>query len=102
MPAGRSIRFLKITTDEGIVGWSEYMDGYGAEGLTGGDLANGRDDGCGVEAVDAKLNGFHPRATGHGMMQNRALTERTPNQTAFAAPARRASLMMTEVGPGDM
>ena len=26
--------FLKITTDEGIVGWSEYMEGYGAQGLT--------------------------------------------------------------------
>src|SRR5438067_12722135 len=27
--------FLKITTDEGIVGWSGYMEGYGAQGLTG-------------------------------------------------------------------
>ena len=27
--------FLKIATDEGIVGWSEYMEGYGAQGLTG-------------------------------------------------------------------
>ena len=27
--------FLKITADEGIVGWSEYMEGYGAQGLTG-------------------------------------------------------------------
>src|SRR5436189_5234648 len=27
--------FLKITTDEGIIGWSEYMEGYGAQGLTG-------------------------------------------------------------------
>src|SRR4051795_10557602 len=27
--------FLKITTDEGITGWSEYMQGYGAQGLTG-------------------------------------------------------------------
>src|ERR1700751_5917278 len=27
--------FLKITTDEGLVGWSEYMEGYGAQGLTG-------------------------------------------------------------------
>ena len=26
--------FLKITTDAGIVGWSEYMEGYGAQGLT--------------------------------------------------------------------
>jgi galactonate dehydratase len=27
--------FLKVTTDEGIVGWSEFMEGYGAQGLTG-------------------------------------------------------------------
>ena len=27
--------FLKVTTDDGIVGWSEYMEGYGAQGLTG-------------------------------------------------------------------
>src|SRR5260370_38858793 len=27
--------FVKVTTDEGIVGWSEYMEGYGAQGLTG-------------------------------------------------------------------
>jgi len=26
--------FLKVTTDEGIVGWAEYMEGYGAQGLT--------------------------------------------------------------------
>ncbi len=26
--------FLKVTTDEGFVGWSEYMEGYGAQGLS--------------------------------------------------------------------
>src|SRR5439155_243550 len=26
--------FLKVTTDDGLVGWSEYMEGYGAQGLT--------------------------------------------------------------------
>ena len=25
--------FLKVSTDEGIVGWSEFMEGYGAQGL---------------------------------------------------------------------
>src|ERR1700719_314445 len=25
--------FLKISTDEGITGWSEFMEGYGAQGL---------------------------------------------------------------------
>ncbi|MFZ3234562.1 MAG: mandelate racemase/muconate lactonizing enzyme family protein [Stellaceae bacterium] len=27
--------FLKVTTDDGVVGWAEYMEGYGAQGLTG-------------------------------------------------------------------
>lgn len=31
----RTITFLKVTTDEGIVGWSECSEGFGAPGLTG-------------------------------------------------------------------
>jgi len=31
----RTITFLKITTDEGIVGWSECSEGFGSPGLTG-------------------------------------------------------------------
>lgn len=30
----RSLSFLKISTDEGIVGWSEYNEGYGSRGLS--------------------------------------------------------------------
>jgi L-alanine-DL-glutamate epimerase-like enolase superfamily enzyme len=30
----RTLSFLKISTDEGIVGWSEYNEGYGSRGLT--------------------------------------------------------------------
>ena len=30
----RDFSFLKISTDGGLVGWSEYMEGYGAQGLT--------------------------------------------------------------------
>ncbi len=26
--------FLKITTDEGLVGWSEYMEGYGSPSVS--------------------------------------------------------------------
>jgi L-alanine-DL-glutamate epimerase-like enolase superfamily enzyme len=49
--------FLKVTTDEGIVGWSEYMEGYGAPGLTGvirkiGERLIGRDPRP-VEAISA-------------------------------------------------
>src|SRR5665213_4262097 len=29
----RANSFVKISTDEGIVGWSEFMEGYGAQGL---------------------------------------------------------------------
>src|SRR5258708_9510716 len=30
----RDFSFLKITTDDGFVGWSEYNEGYGSAGLT--------------------------------------------------------------------
>ena len=30
----RHFSFLKITTDTGIVGWSEYMERFGTSGLT--------------------------------------------------------------------
>ncbi len=30
----RDFSFLKITTDEGLVGWSEYMELYGSQGLS--------------------------------------------------------------------
>jgi galactonate dehydratase len=42
--------FLKITTDDGLVGWSEYMEGYGAQGLTGV-----------IRALGARLVGQDPR-----------------------------------------
>ena len=31
----RIFSFLKIETDTGIVGWSEYNESYGSKGLTG-------------------------------------------------------------------
>jgi galactonate dehydratase len=31
----RTISFLKLTTDDGIVGWSEFSEGFGSPGLTG-------------------------------------------------------------------
>ena len=30
----RDFSFLKISTDEGLTGWSEYMESYGSQGLT--------------------------------------------------------------------
>ena len=32
----RDFSFLKITTDDGLVGWSEFMENFGAEGLSTG------------------------------------------------------------------
>src|SRR5689334_12467389 len=31
----RDFSFLKVTTDQGLVGWSEYMQAYGSQGLSG-------------------------------------------------------------------
>jgi len=42
--------FLKISTDEGITGWSEFMEGYGAQGLA-----------AVVEKLGARLVGQDPR-----------------------------------------
>ncbi|MDQ2804831.1 MAG: mandelate racemase/muconate lactonizing enzyme family protein [Pseudomonadota bacterium] len=30
----RDFSFLKVTTDEGLIGWSEYMESYGSQGLS--------------------------------------------------------------------
>ena len=42
--------FLKISTDEGVTGWSEFMEGYGAQGLA-----------TVVEKLGARLIGQDPR-----------------------------------------
>jgi galactonate dehydratase len=57
----RYFSFLKITTDTGLVGWSEYQERFGTHGLTGtihglGELLIGRDPRP-VEAITAFLHG---------------------------------------------
>src|SRR5579872_2607582 len=42
--------FLKISTDEGIIGWSEFMEGYGAQWL-----------GTVIEKLGSRLVGQDPR-----------------------------------------
>jgi galactonate dehydratase len=42
--------FLKLSTDEGITGWSEFMEGYGAQGLA-----------TVIEKLGARLVGQDPR-----------------------------------------
>ena len=31
----RNFSFLKVSTDEGLTGWSEYNESYGSQGLSG-------------------------------------------------------------------
>ncbi len=38
----RTFSFLKLTTDDGLVGWSEHTEADGSRGLTGGDPQPGR------------------------------------------------------------
>ena len=46
----RDFSFLKISTDEGVVGWSEFMELYGSEGLAGV-----------IRKLGARLIGWDPR-----------------------------------------
>ena len=46
----RDFSFLKISTDEGLVGWSEFMESYGSEGLAGV-----------IRKLGARLIGWDPR-----------------------------------------
>ena len=36
---GRNFDYLKITADNGLVGWSEYNESFGGAGLSHGDRA---------------------------------------------------------------
>ena len=47
----RDFSFVKISTDEGIVGWSEFMESYGSAGLAGV-----------IRKLSEKLIGWDPRA----------------------------------------
>lgn len=73
----RDFSFLKITTDDGLVGWSEYMEGYGASGLTGV-----------IQKLGALLIGDDPRPVERHTARLYAVTRQAPggiNQQAIAA-----------------
>ena len=68
----RVFSFLKITTDDGIVGWSEYNESYGSKGLTAiiralGDRLIGQDP-LPFERISATLYAITRQAPG-GMNQ---------------------------------
>ena len=73
----RDFSFLKVTTDDGIVGWSEYNEGYGSAGLT-----------AVIRRMAAGLIGENPRAIERIMSMQYAITRQAPggiNQQAMAA-----------------
>src|ERR1700737_4235968 len=73
----RVFSFLKITTDDGIVGWSEYNESYGSKGLSGV-----------IRALGATLIGEDPRPFERITSRLYATTRQAPggmNQQAIAA-----------------
>ena len=73
----RDFSFLKITTDDGIIGWSEYNEGYGSAGIT-----------AVIRRMAAGLIGENPRSVERIMSRQYAITRQAPggiNQQAMAA-----------------
>ncbi len=73
----RDFSFLKITTDDGIVGWSEFMENFGAEGLS-----------TVIQRLAERIVGMDPRPVEKITAYLHGLTRQTPygiNQQAIAA-----------------
>ena len=73
----RDFSFLKITTDDGLVGWSEFMENFGAEGLA-----------TVIQRLGERLIGMDPRPVERITAFLHGLTRQTPygiNQQAIAA-----------------
>src|ERR1051325_11835112 len=73
----RDFSFVKITSDDGIVGWSEYNEGYGSAGIT-----------AVIRRMAAGLIGENPRAVERIMSMQYAITRQAPgglNQQAMGA-----------------
>ena len=73
----RDFSFVKITTDDGLVGWSEYNEGYGSAGLT-----------AVIRRMAQSLIGQDPRPIERIMTTFYAVTRQAPggmNQQAMAA-----------------
>ena len=73
----RDFSFLKITTDDGVIGWSEYNEGYGSAGIT-----------AVIRRMAVGLIGENPRAVERIMSTQYAISRQAPggiNQQAMAA-----------------
>ncbi len=69
--------FLKVTTDDGLVGWSEFMEGYGSRGLS-----------AVIEKIGERIIGEDPRPIERITAFLYAATRQAPggvNQQAIAA-----------------
>ena len=82
----RDFSFLKITTDEGLIGWSEYNEGYGSAGLT-----------AVIRRMAQDLIGHDPRPVERIMARQQAITRQAPgglNQQAMAAITARGNQVL--------
>ncbi len=73
----RDFSFLKISTDEGLVGWSEYMEWYGSQGLS-----------AVIRRLSERLIGQDPRPVERHTAFLHGVTRAAPggmNQQAIAA-----------------
>ena len=73
----RTYSYLKVTTDDGLVGWSEYSENYGSVGLTGV-----------IRGLSAQLIGADPRPVEKIVAMLYAQTRQAPggmNAQAIAA-----------------
>ena len=69
--------FLKVTTDEGLVGWSEFMENFGSEGLS-----------VIIRRLGDRIMGMDPRQTERIVAYMHGITRQAPggiNQQAIAA-----------------
>ena len=81
----RDFSFLKITTDDGLIGWSEYNEGYGSAGLT-----------AVIRRMAQSLIGHDPRPIERIMTTFYAITRQAPGgipeRIASSANLRRSVL----------
>ncbi len=73
----RDFSFLKLTTDDGLIGWSEYMESYGSQGLSEV-----------IRRLGARLIGQDPRPVERHTTFLHGVTRAAPggiNQQAIAA-----------------
>jgi len=73
----RDFSFLKITTDDGLVGWSEFLENFGAEGLS-----------TVIHRLGERIIGMDPRPVERITAFLHGLTRQSPgglNQQAIAA-----------------